>query len=178
MKLVPGRECGECVECCRVLPINTDVLEKPTGLLCKHCEGGCTVYEKRPGVCSGWFCGWRYVDYLGDEWRPDKTGVVLRMEGEGVTLLVSRITPFIASLPFCSLLATWMKNGVPVRLSLLGPAGHFPAIFDPAPHLADELARRDLPAFSKKIVDLFEKLIETHVWETDGLAWRSSIVAE
>ena len=68
---LPGRSCGECSMCCKVLGI--EALNKPIGTWCPHCapgRGGCTVYETRPAECRSYECQWLIDKELGDEWKP------------------------------------------------------------------------------------------------------------
>lgn len=82
--LVEGRECGGCVECCRIFRVDDmtlthppDRLEKEPGVLCAHaCNGGCNIHPVRPNVCRGWFCLWRRIESIPDDLRPDKLGVI------------------------------------------------------------------------------------------------------
>ena len=81
--LVAGRDCGGCVECCRVLQINDEEIQKPAGKLCPQNSGaGCGIYDRRPGVCRGWFCGWRKLGYLPEDARPDRSGVIVNTNRE------------------------------------------------------------------------------------------------
>jgi hypothetical protein len=87
--LVAGRECGGCTVCCKTLKINVPELKKLAAVLCEHCTAGvgCRIYEARPSVCKGWYCGWRRMRYLNDDWRPDRCGVLIDIvggEGEGI----------------------------------------------------------------------------------------------
>lgn len=80
--MASSNECGDCFACCRALPIDQPELQKKAGVLCPHHNGGrhgCTIYETRPTVCQGFFCGWRLVPELGDAWRPDRSGVLMMM---------------------------------------------------------------------------------------------------
>lgn len=78
--LVPDRQCGDCVACCRILKIDTPELQKPAGVLCPHSTGkGCGIYEHRPPQCRTWYCLWRRIDALPDEVRPDRCGVVFSL---------------------------------------------------------------------------------------------------
>jgi hypothetical protein len=81
--LAPGRGCGGCTMCCKVLKIDVPELKKLAAVSCDHChEGaGCKIYENRPQVCRGWYCGWRRMEYLGDDWRPDRCGVLIDIAG-------------------------------------------------------------------------------------------------
>ena len=46
--LVPGRICGSCMLCCKVMIV--DELNKPSGTLCRHAVlgKGCFIREQRP----------------------------------------------------------------------------------------------------------------------------------
>jgi hypothetical protein len=79
---VEGRSCGTCTMCCKLPGIRAvDLTEEerklvpphPPGTACKHCTAtGCAVYDRRPGVCRDFYCG--FMAGLVDE-RPDTTGV-------------------------------------------------------------------------------------------------------
>lgn len=81
--LVAGRECGGCTVCCKTLKINVPELKKLAAVLCEHCTAGvgCRIYEARPSVCKGWYCGWRRLAYLDEAWRPDRCGVLIDIVG-------------------------------------------------------------------------------------------------
>jgi hypothetical protein len=79
MTLVQGRECGECVACCKFLEIPE--LKKPADVLCHNCTGNsCGIYDSRPSVCRGWYCVWRVEKELPDAMRPDKCGVMFCLD--------------------------------------------------------------------------------------------------
>ncbi|SFM50379.1 hypothetical protein SAMN05192568_103513 [Methylobacterium pseudosasicola] len=83
---MPGRSCGSCTACCRVLEIRA--LDKPAGILCRHNTGrACGIYAERPEACVQWHCLWRRIAALPDALRPDRSGVVFGLErrhpGEG-----------------------------------------------------------------------------------------------
>ena len=91
VQLVPGRSCGECSLCCKLLRIDT--FNKPVGTWCTHCapgRGGCTIYESRPTECRDFYCGWLTWATLGPEWRPNKCKMFLRMENN---LLAVHVDP-------------------------------------------------------------------------------------
>ena len=83
--LVPGRECGRCTVCCKTLKIDAPELKKFADVLCNHCtEGaGCKIYEHRPSVCEGYYCGWRGMAHLSEHWRPDRCGILISLVGKG-----------------------------------------------------------------------------------------------
>ena len=83
--LVAGRTCGACTACCKTLKIDAPELKKFAGVLCTHCAAGkgCTIYNARPQVCGEFYCAWRGMAFLGDEWRPDRCGVLIGFVGKG-----------------------------------------------------------------------------------------------
>src|SRR4051812_2580631 len=80
---VPNRSCGDCTLCCKVLKITA--LEKPQGIWCNHCNprAGCTIYGDRPEECRTFFCGYLTNPDLGDEWKPNRSKIVLVAELDG-----------------------------------------------------------------------------------------------
>ncbi len=81
--LVPGRSCGDCSLCCKLLHV--EEFNKPAGKWCEHCapgRGGCTVHETRPNVCRNFYCSWMTSPGMGPEWRPNKCNMVMYLEGE------------------------------------------------------------------------------------------------
>jgi hypothetical protein len=76
--LVSGRNCGTCTVCCKILKIDVPELKKLSDLLCLNCTAvGCKIYENRPSVCAEYHCGWKILRHLGDDWRPDRCGVLI-----------------------------------------------------------------------------------------------------
>lgn len=81
--ILPGRGCGTCTLCCKVMRI--DELESPAGQWCQHCDPGkgCRIHETRPPVCREFFCMWTYRKDIGPHWKPEKSKMVLALEGDG-----------------------------------------------------------------------------------------------
>jgi hypothetical protein len=80
-KVVPGRSCGDCSLCCKVMQV--DEFDKPPGVWCRHCapgHGGCTIHEARPPVCRNYFCGWLLSSNLGPEWQPSICKMMMNFE--------------------------------------------------------------------------------------------------
>lgn len=159
MQLVPGRECGDCVACCRKLEIVDPELAKPANVLCKHCtKPGCGIYDTRPSVCRSFFCLWRHDENLPDLMRPDKCGVLFSFENHDPPRTIFENFYIIGrsmnndpsafdAPPVASFLNLWTQNGagtVPIYRSwesgvkrLMYPRGPFAhAIEHPAttPH--------------------------------------------
>ena len=76
--MVPGRVCGTCSLCCKLLRI--EELDKPAGRWCSRCSvgrDGCKIYDTRPGSCRSFHCLWLINSELGAEWRPTTAKMVL-----------------------------------------------------------------------------------------------------
>jgi hypothetical protein len=94
----PGRACGTCSLCCKLIEI--EELHKPEGKWCPHCEPGkrgCLIYEDRPPSCRGFHCGWLQSDSFGSEWKPTTSKMVLApeqmMNGDRLTVYVDPSFP-------------------------------------------------------------------------------------
>jgi hypothetical protein len=74
---VPGKSCGSCTLCCKVLTI--EELQKPAGIYCSHCKVGvgCGIYAERFDVCRNFMCAWTYSTTMGPELKPEVTHVVI-----------------------------------------------------------------------------------------------------
>lgn len=75
------RQCGTCTLCCKVMGIAE--LQKPAGHWCPHClpGKGCGAYEARPYECREFRCSWLADPRIGEEWKPEKSKIVLLMQG-------------------------------------------------------------------------------------------------
>ncbi|HJT44488.1 MAG TPA: hypothetical protein VJ750_13430 [Rhizomicrobium sp.] len=139
MTLIPGRECGECTACCVFPSINKPEIQKLSGARCRHCTGrGCAIYDSRPPVCRSYYCAWRTVNIFGDDWRPDKSGVLPYVETEGIPdnfhfsagiglALIGHPLKIVRQKYFQDFVVTGVMNSIPMFLSLPGPRGHLAA---------------------------------------------------
>jgi hypothetical protein len=134
MGLVPGRECGGCGVCCKLPLIDDKALQKPAGAVCVHFAKGqrCTIYGTRPQTCRDYYCGWRMIASLGDDWRPDKSGVFITDLDDDVCddhrarglKLVIESEQTVARRDFVEFICTMVGNDIPIYLSIPGPIGH------------------------------------------------------
>jgi hypothetical protein len=178
LPLLPGRTCGGCVECCRVIPLDLPELAKPTGELCAYCVdgAGCSVHEIRPPTCRVWFCLWRAVE-LSDDWRPDRSGVIVRPDGveDGViTLYVVRPTEFLASEDFFVTVAGWIAEGIEVALSVPGPVGTYPARAVVTDWLRPAVEAGAPGDFLSRVLRSLDKLAK-HDFQPDGVVARYAV---
>lgn len=74
-----ARQCGECQLCCRLLPV--EEFNKPALTRCSYQRHGkgCSIYAGRPISCRLWSCRWLVNDDMGDQSRPDRSGIVVDM---------------------------------------------------------------------------------------------------
>jgi uncharacterized protein len=78
---IPGKACGPCSFCCKVLEI--EEFPKKAGVLCAHCStsgGGCSVYATRAQICRDFTCDWKEDRGLSPQFRPDRVGVLLMQD--------------------------------------------------------------------------------------------------
>jgi hypothetical protein len=111
---VPGRSCGDCALCCKVMGIID--LDKPPGVWCPHCVGGkhCATYETRPTECRTFNCMYLERAELGEEWRPNKSKIVLVAGPNSITAYMDPGNPGAwRKEPFYSSLRNWANAAAP-----------------------------------------------------------------
>ncbi|MGI9590613.1 MAG: YkgJ family cysteine cluster protein [Myxococcota bacterium] len=119
MEVASGRECGACSLCCTLLRV--DELAKRGGVDCVHQrpEGGCGIYERRPGICRAYRCLWLRGHFEESD-RPDRLGAVLDFVNHGGTLMLevreAREGSFDAS-PRLQEIAERQRATLPVRVT-------------------------------------------------------------
>lgn len=78
---IMGRECGTCTSCCDGT-LSGDIRghEMGYGVPCFFVQigKGCVDYENRPqDPCRGYSCGWIIDPDIPEEFKPEKTGVII-----------------------------------------------------------------------------------------------------
>ncbi|HEY5337298.1 MAG TPA: hypothetical protein VIJ85_03770 [Rhizomicrobium sp.] len=134
MEILPGRECGGCTICCSELHIDAPELKKLAGVRCVNCsaDNSCAIYDTRPQTCRDFHCAWRVMDVLDDDWRPDKSGILLMPQTKGIPpayrgkdgvqiFMVRRDAIYKREFP--GLLAAWVSARVPIFLTIPAPIG-------------------------------------------------------
>lgn len=180
LPVIEGRSCEGCTACCEFPPIRTEKLQKPANTLCPHCaEGqGCTVYDVRPDVCRGFYCGWFFLPELTPDWHPAESGVVIRsehFEENTITLLILHLSGFLVSESFAGMIGAWVEQGVGVEFERVGPPGHLPAKMRMNELLEDAVAARDLRAMQTMFAWALAHIDKTHTWEPDDTVLRSAL---
>lgn len=180
--VLAARTCGKCTACCRFLPIIEPTLTKPMGVLCQHCKPGqgCTVYALRPAACRGWNCGWRKLPNLAAGWRPDKSGIMLRMDGDpfkdGVTVSLIGGASALRNKQLEPLISAWVEAGIKVFLQCVGPQGFLPSLTLINPIIEDAVRAGDGQSVTQALRDIHDAVQKQHVWQPDGLQHRSSVL--
>ena len=124
-----GRKCGECTVCCTAMAIDKPEIQKEAGVTCRHCRGGCTIQDHWPSLCRDYFCGWRRLKIMDDNWRPDRSGVLAEVEQEGGNISVNLV---LVANPLKTIRQPWfidfvtycVRNGVHLSLGIPGPPRH------------------------------------------------------
>jgi hypothetical protein len=111
-------------------------LDKPAGQWCVHCvkAQGCAIHDERPQSCRDFDCLWRLDPALADDLRPDRTKVVLVMNGDG-TSIVARCDPADPLAwrrePIYSTLKRWAAIGVRGGGQVVAAAGRHTWLITP-----------------------------------------------
>lgn len=180
LTVIEGRSCGACTACCSFAPIRTAELRKPANAMCLHCAPGqgCTVYDMRPQVCRGFYCGWFFLPELGDNWHPEQSGVVIRSESferDTITILVLRLSEFLVSEDFAGMVGAWVQAGITVEFERVGPEGHLPAKMEVNDLLEEAIASGDLREMQKMFAWSLAHIDQTHVWEKDETVFTTTL---
>ncbi|MCW5720396.1 MAG: hypothetical protein KIS86_04560 [Devosia sp.] len=180
LPVIEDRGCEGCTACCEFPPIRTEKLQKPANTLCPHCAeaSGCTVYEVRPDVCRGFYCGWFFLPELTSDWHPVRSGVVIRsehFEEDVVTLLILELSAFLVSEEFAGMIGAWVEQGVGVEFERVGPPGHLPAKMRMNELLAEAVAARDLREMQKVFAWSLAHIERSHDWEKDETLLASTL---
>jgi hypothetical protein len=166
--LTANRECGECNVCCKVLGI--DPLKKVPGVLCPNRtkDQGCAIYETRPTVCRKFYCGWRILP-LGEEWRPDKSEILIVPTGrvepirpeDGLQFELIGALDKVFWKPLVNMIASLIQKNVPVYLSVTAQVGYLAnrAYLNDSRPLKQAIAKGDLSLMTSLLSDAVQACI-------------------
>jgi hypothetical protein len=144
-----GRQCGKCTMCCTLMGVDEPPhLTKPPNTKCQHCVPGkgCTIYERRPDTCRGFYCQWLVNPQLDDLLYP----------------LTAKIVTYIASFDGNSNLAftvdphrpdRWLQHPYFERISNLALAFPIPATVRAHKHWYMLLPRVDADGLRKSTIN-------------------------
>src|SRR5262245_56782665 len=108
------RSCGTCSLCCKVLFVAD--LNKPENVWCRHASPpgcGCAIYATRPEGCKGFICNWLTDSTLGEDWKPERSKIVLSpsLGGRGLRVSVDPDAKDIwRSEPFYARIKGWSRD--------------------------------------------------------------------
>jgi len=142
----PTRVCGTCTVCCTHVLIDDPDFQKIAGVTCPNCKDGkgCQIYAMRPAPCRGFDCGWKLMPELGDDLRPDRSGILIRYIQEhippglhpvGLNFLIYGRTDVVGP-GFAGFLGRYVAQNIAVFLSMRGPPGYSDAAVLLNSHLA------------------------------------------
>ncbi len=164
-KPAPGKSCGACTQCCVELRIDTPEFKKESHVTCAHLtESGCGIYGKRPPVCRHFLCGWLLSPELEEDWRPDRSGVLMmqvpqnelpepyRPAGHGVLMLITGGEAAITRPGFADHVFQLVSRGVGVYLTAVSSK----ALVNE--DLAPLAATQDLPGATRMLLRLYRLL--------------------
>ena len=146
---IPGRECGSCNVCCVALTINDPELQKVQGYRCKNAlpDNSCAIYPTRPQTCRRFNCGWRLLKWVKPTLRPDRSGVLVRLQrhrNEQVGIIIMLLNrAALKAEGLAETVAAAVAAGFPVHLHIPGPPGYTSAQARIDGALADAVAVRD-----------------------------------
>ena len=158
----PSKSCGECNLCCTELKVDTAEFKKDGGVPCQHLGAqGCGIYLTRFKICREFLCGWLLTPELGEDWRPDLSGVLIlqiaqaslpaayQPAGNGVQFLITGGEAAIARPGFGEYVTDLVSRGVGVYLTATTPH----ALVNE--HLQPMAAARDLPGAVRTLTHLY-----------------------
>jgi len=162
-RLVEGRDCGTCNVCCVALTIDDPELKKVQGYRCQHLKPGqgCSIYASRPHTCRTFYCGWRRLKWVRESLRPDRSGVLVKLDGEinpdgtqqlGVSITLLNRAALKAD-GLAETVAAAIAARVPVFLNIPGPPGYTSAKARLNAHLEAAVAMRDKGAVLSFLAD-------------------------
>jgi hypothetical protein len=151
--LIEGRSCGTCDVCCVMLTIEDPELTKVQGYRCPHLTPGhgCSIYATRPHTCRTFYCGWRQLKWVRESLRPDRSGVLVKLDGEvepdgtrrlGVSITLLNRAALQAE-GLAETVAAAVNARVPVFLTIPGPPGYTSARAKMNAHLEPAVAAKN-----------------------------------
>lgn len=93
--LPPERSCAGCDLCCTAVGVRE--LGKPPAVACDHLCGdpgaSCGIYERRPRTCREFYCLWRVLREVPEDFRPADSGFVIALNDAKAHPMVVTVHP-------------------------------------------------------------------------------------
>ena len=161
--LVPGRECGPCTACCVHLMVHSTEFTKLQGVVCPNCEleRGCKIYATRPQPCRDFICGWRTMAQFDEHWRPDKSGVIVKVTEDPAGATEFHFVLFgskyvLLQPKFAAMIGQFVAKDLQTYLVLPGKPEEMSTKVHLNAGLRSAVARRDLTAISSGLAQAYE----------------------
>lgn len=157
--LVPERQCGECTACCVVLQIDDKQFKKPADQACDNLmeQGGCKIYACRPSVCQDWYCAWRFMAQLDESWRPDRSGILLRSDENGIIFQpIGEAKTVLTTDRAIELIAGGVAQGIPMSMSIPTREGYRSYAMSLNDYLAEAVQSMNLVIIQDRMIELIE----------------------
>jgi hypothetical protein len=112
--VVPGRECGSCMMCCKVPDIPQ--FNKASGVWCPHARigKGCGIYDTRPASCRTFYCLWMLDASFGPAWKPERAKFVVYLQENNIHTQIA-VDPAFPNAwirpPYYARIKKWAQNG-------------------------------------------------------------------
>lgn len=124
--ILPGRACGSCTLCCKLLKIAE--LDKPSGEWCVHCAAGkgCLAYATRPQSCRGFFCSYLTHPAFDERWFPARAKFLVHPSPDGswLNVVVDPGRPDVwRQEPYYSAIKGWAQNGAAMGVRVIVAIG-------------------------------------------------------
>ena len=155
--LVANRECGECTACCVDLLIDDENFKKPADQACANLmeKGGCKIYNQRPSVCQDWYCAWRFMAQLDENWRPDRSGILVRSDENGIIFQPIRDPKEVLTTDRAiELIGGGVAQGIPMSMSIPTRKGFLSYGLSLNEHLEVAVQSRNLVIIQDKLLEL------------------------
>ena len=113
-QVVPGRQCGSCMMCCKVPDIPE--FNKPSGIWCPHAVigKGCGIYNSRPNHCRTFYCLWMLDASFGPEWKPERSKFVVYLQQNNIHTQIA-VDPAFPNAwmraPYYARIKAWAQEG-------------------------------------------------------------------
>jgi len=110
-------KCGNCTLCCTLLKV--DKINKPAGVMCKHCSTKCDIYKDRPKACKEFTCAYYQMNKVSERLRPNNCGVIFeKLEDD---LMFGIINPNHKDFKYINgQITAFLQEGINVVLSKYG----------------------------------------------------------
>ena len=141
------------------LLIEDENLTKPADQACSHMieKGGCKIYSRRPNVCQNWHCAWRFMEQLGEDWRPDRSGILLRSDEEGIIFQpIREPKEVLTSERAIELIGGGIEQGISLSMSIPTRKGFRSYSMRLNEPLGIVVRSRHFPSIQEKMIELIE----------------------